>query len=153
MIFKKLFTKRMNKKLEDRLKRFREFYKNDIIIEENMIDKNGESVYLIVRYFNEGELKLGIIDIFNYSNKEERVLFTIDKNTLTIGDIQIFESRNRGIGTKVIKILHKIAIKYGCNKIVGMIHSESEKHREIQIYFYTKNGFNINGTQILKVVN
>lgn len=147
-MFRKILRKSMNTKTIKRVNYFKEINKEDILFEDVMIDKYGDEVYLITTY---DELGLGIIYIF--SRVDEKVLFTVNENNLTIGDIRIFKNRNRGIGSKCIDIIDRFAEYKNISRIEGNMHSENDEHRKIQIHFYSKNGFKIKGDKIIKVLD
>lgn len=148
MIFTKLFNRkeRLRNRMIDRVSIFKENHKEDILFEEYIIDKKGEDICLIGTY--DENSKLGIIHIFGYLKANERVIYIIEDDCIYISDIQIFKYKNRGIGSKVINILNEIGLQNNLSIMKGKIFSENNKHKEIQEYFYTKNGFTINGDKL-----
>lgn len=115
-----------------------------------MVDKKGNDVYFIVTC--DKESGLGIVDIFTDTKNLEKVIFIITEEKLYISDIQIFKNKNKGIGSKVISILERIAIDNEIYLIEGELDSEDEEHRKRQVHFYSKNGFTINDNLLEKII-
>ncbi|GAA3650312.1 hypothetical protein [Asaccharospora irregularis] len=143
MILDKLFKKEPKPKMLERVEAFKKLKAEDLLIEEFMIDKKGEAVYLIVTISDCDGAKIGKINIFDYKNSNDKVIFYINNDELVLGDIQIFKTKNRGIGTKVIPILERVAMIYNLTKITGDLFSTDESNLERQVHFYQKNGFKI----------
>nr|WP_302416681.1 hypothetical protein [uncultured Romboutsia sp.] len=148
-MFNKLLKIRRRKQLKlyvDTIKQKKEKY----LLEEFMVDKKGNDVYFIVTC--DKESGLGIVDIFTDTKNLEKVIFIITEEKLYISDIQIFKNKNKGIGSKVISILERIAIDNEIYLIEGELDSEDEEHRKRQVHFYSKNGFTINDNLLEKII-
>jgi len=79
------------------------------------------------------------INIYYYSYKEQNL------KLMEIVDICIDSKyQNRGIGSQIMSILEKIAIKNGINYIVGELEEDRDgEPLEDRKRFFTKNGFNL----------
>lgn len=150
MIFNKIFNIVSKKNIIKVIEEFKEIHKDNILLEEVMIDKKGKEVHLVVTY--DEESKLGMIYIFSNINEVEKVNFIINDETLLIADIKIFKNKNRGIGTRAISMLEQIAIDKKVLKMEGQLFSTDEENREKQLHFYKKNGFTIKDNTLEKII-
>ncbi|WP_176535861.1 GNAT family N-acetyltransferase [Bacillus cereus] len=74
----------------------------------------------------------------------------VERNNIELADIYMeSEIRKLGYGTILMNHLIKIAINTDVAYIKGFMVSDSENHRLIQIHFYKKNGFEINGSGLM----
>lgn len=142
-----------NDKLKYNLERYK-YYSNILesnIIEEQLFsDKNCIKVYLLhVLCDNSGEICL----IENNGGNTGNLYYHINSNNdILIEDIQNNSSINRGIGTEMINMLTNFAKKKDIKIIRGNLSIVDIDHRERQIHFYIKNGFDINDDIIKKYI-
>lgn len=143
-MFKNLIRKKSKRNILKNIYSFKIYNELPIILEEFIIDKKGNYVFLITTFCY--ETNFGIINIFTNKKSEDKVTFFIDSknNELNISDISILNNKNRGIGSHSILTLEKIAKNMNCNKMSGFLFSVDQNNRNRQIHFYEKNGFTIN---------
>lgn len=87
-----------------------------------------------------------------FSNHEIAVQleYDPDEKHIYIYDIQMKTSMiSRGYGTMVMKFLKMIADKHEVATMTGRLYYEDQEHRNRQVEYYSKNGFEIKGDSIL----
>jgi len=95
-------------------------------------DRCGSS--LLVRAFRAG------------SQRHEAVLFaTLEGDRATLRDIGGFSpgAVNRGVGTALLRLAEEVFRGAGVRRVVGYLAPTDPAHRERQVHFYLKNGYDV----------
>lgn len=122
------------------------FLINSCIEEKNIFSQQSGTISFIAEQGEIGTLDYAIHYPPSSLNENEPFI--------EIVDIPGKQCINEGIRSEAIKYLEEIAVSKNIRKLTGMLSSvDLDDHKERLLYFYTKNGFIISGTRIIKHLN
>lgn len=78
--------------------------------------------------------------------RDQIAFLYFDIKGLDVYAVDIFtdpSKRRQGIGTFILRLLECVAIGFGAKRIIGELSPVDLPNREIQIAFYTKNGYTV----------
>lgn len=122
-------------------------YSENDITQEEVTDKLGNRIVLLNILDKKRNYKTkGTIYAYSESGDEGRFYYELREEELYIIDMRP-NKHSQGVGSKVLELMEKIALKYNVKELTGMLSSVDFGHKERLFHFYKKNGFIVNDSE------